>query len=116
MNTAKLIIDFERDGIESAERLLTHLRNLIDDLAGQPLAIEVAVYGKAISFVQQGSPYEESITQFSEEGVVFSVCRNAMNLFGITANMLQPEVVIVPSGVGRIVKAQLEGAKYYKAL
>ena len=116
INTPTLVIDFEHDDATKQEHLLLHITNLLRDFGNNPLVVEVVAYGPGIMLlVQSKTQFTDQITELQTQGVVFHACQNAMNSFDIQASDLVNSATPVPSGVGRIVKAQLEGSVYFKA-
>lgn len=115
-NTPSLVIDFEYNDTTKQDNLLIHIANLLKDLDEQKLAIEVIAYGPGIMmFVKNSDSFDERIKELQSQGVLFHVCRNAMNKYDINDEALLDAVTPVPSGIGRLVKAQLEGSIYFKA-
>lgn len=115
-NTPALVIDFEHDDTAKQDNLLAHITNLLRDLGEQRLAIEIVAYGPGIMMlVANKSEFSERIKELQSKGVLFHTCRNAMNKYDIHDDALLDSVTPVPSGVGRIIKAQLEGSIYFKA-
>lgn len=112
----KLVIDFEHDDNNSQHNLFIHLNNLLRDLGEETLTVEVVVYGPAIKLLTtKNSKYSYEIKKLQEVGVLFRGCRNAMKMHHITDTELLDAITVVPSGIGHIVKMQLEGAVYVKA-
>ena len=120
MNTASnsLVIDFEHTTVEKVDHLLTHITNVRQDFKddGQELSIEVVAYGAAIQlFTQDGAEFRDRIAELQGLGVIFGVCRTAMNALEVDDSQLLNAVEVVPSGVGHLVKLQLTGSAYIKA-
>lgn len=114
-NSPALVIDFEHDDHEKQEHLMLHITNLLKDFGNIPLQVEVVCYGPGIMLlVSSKTDFSQQITQLQQQGVQFRACRNAMNMFEVEEKDLIQGVTIVPSGVGRIVKAQLDGYVYFK--
>ena len=114
-NTPKLVIDFEHDDATKREHLLLHITNLLRDFGDDPLSVEVVAYGPGIMLlVATKTEFADRISELMERGVILHACRNAMNTFNIEDKDLVAGSTPVPSGVGRIVKAQIEGSVYLK--
>ncbi len=114
-NTPSLVIDFEHDDDTKQNHLMVHVTNLLKDFDNDPLNVEVVCYGPGIMLlVAEKTKYEEQISELQARGVVFHACRNAMSMFNVTDEELISDATPVPSGVGRIVKAQIEGSVYLK--
>jgi intracellular sulfur oxidation DsrE/DsrF family protein len=113
--TPRLVIDFEHSDTQKQDHLLLYITNLLRDFDSQPLVVEVVAYGPGVMLLVRGkTEFSERIKELQFKGVVFRTCRNAMNTFDIQDNLLLEDVTPVPSGVGRIVRAQLEGSVYFK--
>ncbi len=114
-NTPALVIDFEHDDPIKQDHLLTHITNLLRDFGDNPITVEVVAYGPGVMLlVKEKTEFEERIKELQSNNVIFHACRNAMNTFRLQEDSLLENVTAVPSGVGRIVKAQLEGSVYFK--
>lgn len=115
-NTPALVVDFEYDDPTKQDHLLLHITNLLRDFGEQPLKVEVVAYGPGIMLlVTDKSEFYDRVKQLQLQGVVFHTCKNAMKMFDVLDADLLDNVTPVPSGVGRIIKAQLEGSVYFKA-
>ena len=111
-----LIVDFEHRGHQKQQALLVHLENMLIDLGDRKLGVEVVVYGLGLAMlVQAQSGYSQQVHQLQAKGAVFSACSNAMAAQGVNSGDLLDGTIVVPSGVGRIVQEQLDGAIYFKA-
>lgn len=111
----KLIVDFACDAQEKQQSLTRHLHHLLVDFGDTPILIEVVAYGPGLDLLLvNGSKVTDDIASLRAKGVVFLACHNTMVSRGISEAELLPGISIVPAGVARIVKAQLEGSVYYK--
>lgn len=111
-----LVVGFEYGEAEKQSNLLKYLGNLLTDFVDLPIAVEVIAYNSGISLLVRGqTQFSDQVRGLQSRGVVFRACRNAMNSRNLSEEALTNGVSPVPSGVGRIVKAQLEGAVYFKA-
>lgn len=112
---SRLVIDFEHNDIQQQKNLMTHLANLLKDFGDTPLTVEVVVYGPAIQFVTTSpATFADHIATLQSRGVKFLACKNAMKRFGIQEDQLLDGVTPIPSGVGALVKKQLDGYVYLK--
>lgn len=110
-----LAVAFDYREHQKQKDLITHLNNLLNDLNGIELAIEVVAYGPGIFLLMsEHAEFREEIASLQGHGVAFNACRNAMNSHGVVDDDLLDGVGVVPSGVGRLTKAQLDGAIYLK--
>lgn len=116
-SSTHVVIDFSLPSDEAWDELLRHIDNLHKDFESEGLSIEVVVYGDAIERVSRRIDDHSGggIAQLIETGVTFDACQNAMRRAGLDEHDLLQGTVMVPSGIGRIVRAQREGAIYLKA-
>ncbi len=114
-NTNKLVVDFEHDDTKKQENLFLRLNNLLNDFAEAPLSVEVVAYGPGIKMLLKENVVSvKEVKQLQGRNIQFRACQNAMRMFEVSEDQLIDGVRPVPSGVGRIVKAQLEGYAYFK--
>jgi len=107
---------FHTDENIKLQLTLRNIKNLISDLGEENLTIEVVLNSEAISLMyKSNNTYREEIKNLCNKKVSFSVCSNAMKAYGITKDILLKEAIIVPSGIGQIVKKQAEGYFYIKS-
>lgn len=106
---------FHTDENSKIQLTLRNIKNLISDLGQENLNIEVVLNSEAISLMyKSNNTYRDDIKDLYSKKVSFSVCGNAMNTYGITKDRLLKEAVVVPSGIGQIIKKQGEGYLYIK--
>ncbi len=107
------------EGNEQASRALEHIRN---QLAVDPQAqIVVVAFGKGLDFLLQdakdagGYPYALVVEDLHGQGVRFEACAITLRTRGIEPGRLDPEAVVVPSGMDELARLQTrEGYAYLK--
>jgi hypothetical protein len=95
--------------------VLNNVKNLIVDLGGREVEIEVLANGEGVAgFVKALGSHQEDVTRLSGLGVRFLVCGNSLKALGIDEDALMDEVEVVPAGVTVLVKRQQEGWAYIR--
>lgn len=95
--------------------VFSHIKNL-RKTTGDVGNIAVVAIGTAIlSCLQQTNKpkLKEAVTAMSKEGVQFYLCINTMERYGITKDMLLPEIQVATDG-GLMRTAKLEAQGYHK--
>lgn len=92
-----------------------NINNFLRDVGPGKAAVEVLANGAGVQPLNQSVP--ELTRQMSDlhgQGVVFAACNNALNLYNIDKERLQPFIKVVPAGITEIVLKQSEGYAYIK--
>lgn len=96
---------------ERFTRLLRNAVNLRTDLGPGP-AIDLVVHGPAVALLLVGSPLREQIAALP--GISARACANSLQSLEHTEADLLPDVHVVPSGVGWVVRRQQQGWSYVR--
>ncbi len=100
---------------ERQEQVLRNVENLLNDFPVGEVEVEVIAHAGGISaFSADASTTADKIEGLSTRGVCFSACSNAVRNAGLTSESLLPNVRIVSSGIGEIVRKQAEGWIYLR--
>lgn len=107
---------------EGSEQALRALRNIGNHLNADPTAkIVVVALGRGIDFLldgandANGSPFDATVAGLTARGVQFRICANTLRALDIPASAVNPEAVVVPSGVAEIARLQArEGHAYLR--
>ncbi|SPF37101.1 conserved hypothetical protein [Candidatus Desulfosporosinus infrequens] len=110
----KYKVVFHIDEQFKASLVLHNISNLITDIGGDNLNIEMVANGDAVKILLRNSNEFALMLKELEEQVVFCVCANAMRHLEIKKDDLLDFVIIVTSGVGEIVKKQVAGWAYIR--
>lgn len=95
--------------------VLHNISNLITDIGGENLEIEMVANGDAVRvMVRSANEFGPMLKELVERQVVFCACANAMRNFEIQKDELLDFVTVVSSGVGEIVKKQAAGWAYIR--
>jgi hypothetical protein len=111
----KYKVVFHIDEQVEASLVLHNISNLITDLGGENLEIEMVANGDAVKVLARSADESRSmLIELAEKRVAFSACANAMRNLGIQKDELFDFVTVVSSGVGEIVKKQTAGWAYIR--
>ncbi len=107
---------------EGAEQSLRGMRNIHNHLNADPSAkIVVVAFGRGIDFLidgakdANGQPFDASVAALTARGVEFRICANTLRALEIPAGKVNPEAVVVPSGVAEIARLKArEGHAYLR--
>jgi intracellular sulfur oxidation DsrE/DsrF family protein len=95
------------------EQALRGLRNIGNHLNADPTArIVVVALGRGIDFLLDGAtdasgqPFDAMVAGLTARGVEFRICANTLRALEIPAAKVNPEAVVVPSGVAEIARLQ----------
>lgn len=94
--------------------VLSNIRNLIADLGGENLEIELVGYSNGVKIFLHSSEYAEIIDNLMFNGVKFAACSNTLNAMGIKSGRLVKGVEVVSSGIGELVRKQSQGWIYIR--
>jgi len=111
----KYKVVFHIDEQIKAGLVLHNISNLIADIGGENLEIEMVANGDAVKvLVRSDDEFRPMLKELAEKRVVFDACANAMRNLGIQKDELFDFVTVVSSGVGEIVKKQTAGWAYIR--
>lgn len=107
---------------EGAEQALRGMRNLHNHLNADPTAkLVVVAFGRGVDFLLDGAkdangqPFDATVAALTARGVEFRICANTLRALEIPASKVNPEAVVVPSGVAEIARLQArEGHAYLR--
>lgn len=101
---------------ESPAKHLAVCRNIQNLLAEMPDAeVELVVQGDALPMVlQKETTVADQVARLRQKGVTVAVCRNTLRAKNANPEDLLPDLVVVPSAVGELVRRQGEGMAYIK--
>jgi uncharacterized protein len=93
--------------------VLNNINNVLADL--DEVEIELVAYSQGvILYIPDENPYQARIQDLQSRGVIFAVCNNTLRSMNLTPDDLWKGVIVVPSGVGELVKKQSEGWIYIR--
>lgn len=91
-----------------------NFRNIQRALGPQNVAIEMVVYGDAISMLRDDSMVDNKVEQALEEGVKIVACENTMKAQNISRDNMLPNIGYVPAGIVELIKLQAAGWAYIR--
>ena len=111
----KYKVVFHIDEQTKADLALHNISNLITDIGGENLEIEMVANGDAVRVLLRSvDEFGPMLKELAERQVVFCACANSMRNFEIQKDELLDFVTVVSSGVGEIVKKQAAGWAYIR--
>jgi len=107
------------DGNEQALRALRNINNHLD--ADPSARIVVVALGRGIDFLLDGAkdandqPFDATVAGLTARKVEFRICANTLRSLNVRDDQVNPEAVVVPSGVAEIARLQvLQGYAYIR--
>lgn len=97
------------------ERLLRSVGNLLADLQGEGVEVEVVAHGPGLDLLLPAAASAADVRALQERGVTFLACENTLRSRHLAIEDLPAGVRAVPSGVGHLVRRQSEGWSYLRA-
>ena len=111
----KYKVVFHIDEQPKGALVINNINNLITDLGGENLEIEMLVNGDAVKMlVRSTAEFGLQLKELAEKQVVFCACANSLRNFGIQKEELLDFVTVVSAGVGELVKKQAAGWAYIR--
>ena len=115
MKQYQVIFHLDEEPLEKVTFVLNNILNLLNDLGSQNVDVELLVNGPAVkAFKAEESPISELISRVLDQSVAIVLCNNALNLFELKPKEMLPDAIVVPSGVGELVRKQAEGWAYIR--
>ena len=110
----KVVIQVTTDDAQVQKMLFSNIANLQREMGVENLMIEVVAYGPGLGLVTRDSDFQKQVEALSDT-VRFSACENTMAAIAKRTGK-KPEladgVVVVPSGIARVVQLQQQGYLY----
>jgi len=111
----KYRVIFHIDESNKASLVLRNIENLIADLGESNVEVELLANAEGIAVLFKSPDiHSEQVERLAAMGVRFAACANTLRQMGLTKDALFGSVVIVPSGVGELVKKQTLGWAYIR--
>lgn len=93
---------------------LSNIENLIDDFGKINVEVILVTNGNGIKAFVRESAIVQRVEKLRKLGVTFKICANSLASRGMTKEDLLDQVEIVGSGIGEIVRRQIDGWAYIK--
>jgi uncharacterized protein len=91
-----------------------NFRNIQNALGPENVAIEMVVYGDAISMLRDDSMVPNKVEEALEEGVKIVACENTMKAQNISRDSMLPDIGYVTAGIVELIKLQADGWSYVR--
>ena len=111
----KYKVIFHIDEIGKSTLVVANIVNLIVDLGEENLQVELLANSEAVKLmISHSSEFAERLNGLKLKNVTFVVCANSLSQMNLDQELLFDFCVVVPSGVGELVKKQTNGYVYIK--
>ncbi len=91
-----------------------NFRNIQRALGPENVAIEMVVYGDAITMLREDSLVPNKVEEAMAEGVRIVACENTMKAQNITRDTMLPDIDYVEAGIVELIKLQADGWAYVR--
>ena len=104
---------FHIDELDKWNLLIGNINNFLNSMEGEVSLINVVVNASAVCGVID-KEYKNSIKSLCQKGVQVECCKIALAGNGIDEKNLPAEIIIIPSGIKRLVELQHKDYSYIK--
>ncbi|MEO6682687.1 MAG: DsrE family protein [Ginsengibacter sp.] len=108
----KVVIQLSDNDPSLQKATINQVNNILNAL--EDIQIEVVLHSLGIHFLLQDNHLKSHIEQLHGKGVMFLVCRNALNAQNLDQDTLLSFAEIIPSAVAHLIVRQAEGWSYLK--
>ncbi|MEN8198742.1 MAG: DsrE family protein [Thermodesulfobacteriota bacterium] len=114
--TYKAVFHVDQNEEKDMNMALNNVINLLNAIPDQEHDLIVLFNGPAVGLVAWDDVviYLERIKDVASKGVRFQVCKNAMERFEVTEDLLIEECEIIPAGIVTLIDLQNDGFSYIK--
>ena len=113
--TYRVLFHLPDEAPERHAQVLRNVENLLKDFAPGEVEVEiVANAGGLMAFSAEQSTVQAHVARLAERGVDLAACSNGLGACNLTPDQLLPNVRVVSSGVGEIVRKQADGWLYLR--
>jgi len=109
----RVVVHVTDPGPQKWAGVLKSVQNLIKEFDAE-IEVEVVTHGEGIGLGLRGSPQLRQVRELLDQGVVIAACANTLHARNIGPEGLIDGVVVVSSGVGEVVRKQVEGWIYLR--
>jgi len=115
MNKYRVVFHLDEPGKGRADQVFRNIENLLDDLGENTVEVELVANGGGVYVLVKGpDSHAEQVGRLSTRGVLFAACAHSLSQLEIARDTLLESVEVVSSGVGELVKKQMEGWAYIR--
>ncbi|MDO9066255.1 MAG: DsrE family protein [Chloroflexota bacterium] len=110
-----MVFHFDEPSKGRADQVFRNIENLLDDLGENNVEVELVANGGGVKALVKGpDSHAEQIGRLAARRVLFAACANSLSQLEIARDTLLESVGVVSSGVGELVKKQVEGWAYIR--
>lgn len=89
---------------------LRNIKNALEDpRLRNKLSVELVVFGDGVAVFQKDGPFEKTLKELNQRGVILAQCENTLRERHIDKDTLYPFIQFVPSGNGEIIIRHYQG-------
>ena len=115
MKKYRVVFHLDESSKGRADQVLRNIANLLDDLGEDNVEVELLANGGGVKALIKGpDSYAEQVTQLVTKGVLLAACAHSLSQLEIASDTLLESVKVVSSGVGELVKKQMDGWAYIR--
>lgn len=115
MNKYRVVFHLDEPSKDRADQVFRNIENLLADLGENNVEVELVANGGGVKALVKGpDSHAEQIERLAAKGVRFAACAYSLRQLEIARDTLLESVEVVSSGVGELVKKQVEGWAYIR--
>ncbi len=110
----KIVFQVSDEDIRKWGGVLTHAKNVQQELGADNVVIEIVAYGSGLGMLTFDSPVGSEIAEAIGSGIKFVACERTMKGLHLTKEDMLPSLNYVRTGVVELMLKQQEGYAYIK--
>ena len=110
----KAVIQVSDNDPQKWNLALNNARNVLDELGGETVRLEIVVYGPGIGMLKADSPVAKRVADALRSGVKVVACENTMRAQKLSVPDMLPDIGYVGAGVVELMKRQQQGWAYIR--
>ena len=115
MNKYRVVFHLNEPSKVRVAQVFRNIDNLLDDMSENNVEVKLVANGDGVKALVKGpDSHAEHVGRLAARGVLFAVCAHSLSQLEIVRDTLLAPVEVVSSGVGELVKKQVEGWAYIR--
>lgn len=110
----RVVFQLDDANPDKHEAVLRNVRNTVADL-GPDVSVLVVAHGPGLGLLTGASGFADQLAGLVGQGVAFAACGNTMRRQEVPESALLPDVTVVSSGIGEVVRRQHDGWAYVRS-
>jgi intracellular sulfur oxidation DsrE/DsrF family protein len=111
----RVVFHIDESSKGRADQVFRNIENLLDDLGENNVEVELVANGGGVkALINDPDSDAEQANHLAARGVLLAACANSLIYLEIARETLLASVVVVSSGVGELVKKQMDGWAYIR--